>query len=137
MGMLKPALIKDADIRRIAGDAGKIKYGYFDKLSKKETGEYFLSGWALLPARKEPADAILLTYKDGEGREILFNIILARIQRHDVVKVYQKDFYLNSGWNKLLSEADIPKPAVEFSAWAFDAESGKAYKLEGRHSLPS
>lgn len=136
LGMLKPPLIKDPDIRNIDGGAGKeIICGYFDGFSRSGTGEYFVSGWAVLPERKEQADAVILTYDDGDGREILFNIILERVERLDVVQHYQKDFYLNSGWNKKISEADIPKQAVRFNAWAFDTESGKAFKLRGSHSL--
>ncbi|NEO55551.1 MAG: hypothetical protein F6K54_22250 [Okeania sp. SIO3B5] len=78
LGMLKPNLvtsnnieaIASADWKSIATKKQKDKnYGSLDGIIPLNSW-YFVNGWAFLPDRNEPADAIILTYKkEGRGKK--------------------------------------------------------------------
>ncbi|NES77394.1 MULTISPECIES: hypothetical protein [unclassified Okeania] len=71
LGMLKPNLVASNNIEAIAAEKSPDQtYGSLDGIIPLNSW-YFVNGWAFLPERNEPADAIILTYKNQaveEGR---------------------------------------------------------------------
>ncbi len=53
----------------------------------------------------------------------------------DVVEVSGKRQYLQSGLSKSFSWDLIPQDAVIISAWSYDSNIGRAYKLTVEHQI--
>ena len=72
LGYLRPNLIASNRMLDIAGtDAYNAHdYGVFASLQRGD--RYIASGWATLPERREPPDAILLAYDNVDGHPIVF-----------------------------------------------------------------
>ncbi|MDY7002798.1 MAG: hypothetical protein SWX82_02160 [Cyanobacteriota bacterium] len=190
LGMLKPNLVTSNNIEAIASADWKSiatkkqedkTYGSLDGIIPLNSW-YFVNGWAFLPQRNEPADAIILTYKyraveEGrrnkeEGRSkkekgirkkwietqtqtnykdrvdsgvlnlkekdnwIIFDVLMsAQTQRKNLVQLFNNPAYLNAGWEQTISGKLLPKGKLKIAAWAFDARSGKAYKLDTNHPI--
>ncbi|NEP45607.1 MAG: hypothetical protein F6K35_42905 [Okeania sp. SIO2H7] len=132
IGLLKPDLLKEPNLEKIAASTSDDpKYGAFDGIQKLDNGLYLANGWAILPHRKEPADGVVLTYEDWQGKPIIFDLFLPpRTPRKAVAKMLNNPAYLNSGWYGAFSNSFLPAEEVlKISAWAYDAKNGKAYKL--------
>ncbi|XWK90414.1 MAG: hypothetical protein U7127_10300 [Phormidium sp.] len=108
-------------------------YGWFEQLNKVEKNNYSAGGWAILPEKKEPADAVILTYEKSQGEDIIFAVFDNRVERPDVAKAVKTRAYLMSGWHKTFPASRLPKGLVKINAWAFDTEKAKAYKVGGTH----
>ncbi|WP_237396664.1 chloride channel protein [Okeania sp. KiyG1] len=201
LGMLKPNLVTSNNIKAIANKKQKDKnYGSLDGIIPLNSW-YFVNGWAFLPDRNEPADAIILTYKkegrrkkeegirnkrmgtqtptNEEGRRnkeeggkkkeegirkkwmgtqtptnykhpvddgvlnskekddwIIFDVLMsAQTPRENLVQLFNNPAYLNAGWEQTISGKLLPKGKLKIAAWAFDAKSGKAYKLDTNHQI--
>ncbi|MFB2834730.1 hypothetical protein [Floridanema evergladense] len=106
-------------------------YGWFDQVKKVDKNNYSAGGWAVLPEKKEPADAVILTYEKTPGEDIIFAVFDNRVERPDVVKAMKTTNYLISGWQKTFAANRLPKGVVKIKAWAFDTEKVKAYKVGG------
>ncbi len=120
---------------RVAVDS--VAYGTFDELTMASNGEEFVaSGRAVLPHRNEPADAVLLTYRDRGGAWAIFAISHTEIIENRSIEILRRGVSAQSSWRKTFSPSELPVGADEVCAWAFDAETGKAYKLTGTHSVP-
>lgn len=132
IGLLKPGLVMDRNIEKIASSTSdKPKYGSFDGIKKLDNGLYLANGWAILPHRKEPADGIVLTYEDWLGKPIIFDLFLpSGTSREAVAKMLNNPAYLESGWYGKFTNSLLPgEEVLKISAWAYDAKNGKAYKL--------
>ncbi|NJL57469.1 hypothetical protein HC928_21810 [bacterium] len=141
MGYIHPPLVKSPQIADIAaGDRNSDRSdnrsdnGYFDLLEPLGDRQYRVWGWAILAHRRQLADAVLLTYKNANDEEIIFQTIYQRVERADVAKAVG-EIYLESGWEGAFSLDTLPASAVEVGAWAFDATSGRAYPLIGSHAI--
>ncbi len=136
---INPALIKSSNIKEIEGIPqlmpDRYGYGWFDNLQKERENTFNAMGWSRLPYKEEPADAVILTYENRQGEDIIFALSDSRTERQDVANVTKKQAYSMSGWQKVFSADSLPKSNLKISAWAFDAERGKAYKLNGLHIL--
>ncbi|KYC39088.1 hypothetical protein WA1_34450 [Scytonema hofmannii PCC 7110] len=138
LGFFRPSLIKN----RIIEDAKTNKeeaqdnYGWFDNLTKIKQDVYVASGWAILPHRGEPADSVILTYKDVNGKSNIFAIVdNMGIKRSDVAKVLHNGAFKHSGWQTSFSSGELPTGSTQLNAWAFDAYTGNIYKLNGTSTL--
>ncbi len=109
-------------------------YGWFDQVSQVKD-LYVAGGWARLPEKKQPADAVLLTYEKEKGYDIIFAISDARVERPDVVNATKNQVYLMAGWQKSFSASKLPKGLVNIKAWAFDTETGTAFPLRGSQQI--
>lgn len=138
VGFLNPKLAKSNRVEDIADVVqANSDNGWFDSLSKVDNGLYGASGWAILPYRGEPADAVLLAYENTQTNSIMFKIASVGAKRKDVAKVLKNNAYRNSGWQTTFSKTEIPtKNHLKINAWALDATSGRAYQLNGSHSTP-
>ena len=102
--------------------------GWWDGLAVGSDGRNTAWGWAALPARNRPADAVLLAYANQEGNWIAFALSDAVLDRPDVVQVLGSADQLWSGWRVIFSDETFPKGA-KISAWAVDAKESKLYRL--------
>jgi len=135
MGFLRPGLVKSRSMRDFAGDgkAGSSP-GSFDRLLRNGGG-FVASGRAALPYRREPPDAVLLTYKTETGEAVLFSIAEMNYKGDILKRILARDADYAFRWQKTFSKESLPPDAVGVSAWAFDADTGKAYELDGEHTL--
>jgi len=134
---LRPALIESNKIEEIAGDpqVDADSCGAFETLSSEDSATFNASGWASLPGRNAPADAILLVYQREEEPPVMF--ALAQVRLDDSFFAGWTPWPPASSWRwqKSFSGARFPDLPVILSAWAFDATTGKAYRLDGTHVI--
>jgi hypothetical protein len=133
LGFLKPGLLTTNKIGEIAKINNETNYGYFDTYELVEANTYLVRGWAILPERKEPADGVILTYENSQGEGIIFKLINQRFPRQEIAEHLQNAAYLNSGWQTEISAKELPSGTIKLNAWSFDANTGKAYKLNQTH----
>jgi hypothetical protein len=137
LGFLRPALIKSSRVQdiAIAGGQNAGSYGSLDSVVQTGADVYAASGWAVWRPRGKPADAILLTYDKAEGDSVIFALtdtgeerdVIARIFRRSPPSAY-------AAWHKSFSLKELPANPV-INAWAFDARTGRAVKLDGRQII--
>lgn len=135
-GCLPPEMARGSGVREFAGesDSSPGNSGTFEGLVKE--GElYTATGRATLERRREAPDAVLLAYEDDNGEPVAF----ALAELEDAAEVLGRFPRLIArselSWRKSFPAGSLPAPAVSLSAWAFDAETGRAYKLRGTHRL--
>lgn len=136
LGYLKPSLVTSNLIQNISKEnlLGLV-YGSFDRLERDEDGNYIASGWSVLPKDNRPAHAVILAYQTKDNVSRAFALVKPDGARKDVVKMSHKRQYLQSGWMKFLSSDLIPQDAVSISAWSYDSNLGRAYKLNTEHQI--
>jgi hypothetical protein len=133
LGYLRPSLIKSRDVTALAGGATPAPgYGSFDLL-RQEQGVLFATGRAMLPYRREPADAVLLTYKNDQNQPMFFAMAEMNNKGDLMRRMLNKGPDYAPSWQLSFSLSDLPPGATEISAWAFDANNGRAFILEGTH----
>ena len=90
---------------------------------------FFLSGWALAPSRREPADCVVFTCEGAGVEPQIFALMDVRLVRMDlVVKFHDKKYFL-AGWQKNCPLADLPKGALTVQAWSYDLASDRLTPL--------
>lgn len=132
---LRPALIESNRIEDIAGDraAGAESCGVFETLASIDGKNFEASGWASLPGRNAPADAVLLAYRTDEEQPVIFALAHVRLDDSFFAGWQARPPALRWRWEKSFSSNRFPALPVTLSAWAFDAATGKAYRLDGTH----
>jgi hypothetical protein len=142
MKFLNPKLTKSNRVEDIADRVqpnSNGDNGWFDGLNKVDADNelYAASGWAILPDKEEPADAVILAYENNQTHSIMFKMAYVEVKRKDVAKVLKNNSYRYSGWQTTFAKTDIPaKNSLKINAWALDASTGRTYKLQGSHSIP-
>ena len=120
MGYLRPRLVKTKFINELEGEkSGVWDFGTLDQLVPLNDTIFTAFGSALMPENKETADAILFTYRDTLGRDVLF-----AFYNGDSMSFHKTFFYFSH----------YPRP-TEISAWAFDGEKREAYRLKQKHRI--
>ncbi len=104
--------------------------GVFEALMDDGHGRHIASGWAILPERKESADAVILAYDDINGEEIAFAIAEVGDKRKRIGSALNDPAYKRSGWKKEFQKELLPCNAKNISAWVFDTSTYKAFKLQ-------
>jgi hypothetical protein len=126
MGYLRPPLVKDSHMRALAASES-CAGGSFKLLSAG--GGYVAAGEARLPRRGgEPADAVLLA--SGTNAEDQRAFALAEVGALGLRN--------DASWSKTFPPGTFTaNPLINYTAWAFDAEEGKAYRLcEAQSEVP-
>ena len=140
LGFLRPGLIKSSSVEDLeaAGGQPPSSYGSFEALVSTGDGMYVASGWALLPDRGEPADAVLLAYDDSQNSATVFALAEVEPVAGLLTKVFKgaARSALRTRWQRSLAPGELPpgRP-LKVTAWAFDAETGKAFRLDGAHVI--
>jgi hypothetical protein len=137
LGLLRPGLVKGNRVEDIAApqDPGSSEQGAFESLSRAHDGSYIASGWAKLPDRGEPADAVLLAYAEDDNSPIIFAIVPVNTERDIISTLFRRGSYGDSHWSRYFSPGGLNLDRTKLTAWGFDAYSGKAYKLNGEHTF--
>ncbi len=119
MGYLRPPLVRDGRVSALAA-RGTCADGNL-KLSPAEGGALIAEGTARVPRRGgEPADAVVLARGPTDEEQTAFALA-------EVGAGGARD---DPRWRRTFSPAASPAaPGMAVTAWAFDAEEGKAYRL--------
>jgi hypothetical protein len=135
LGYLRPRLIDGKSVEEIAMTNRDMRpAGAFEDLVKTPDGRFIASGWAALSEGEEPAHAVLLTYRDGTRGSRVFAIVSMVSVPDGLVPALRQPAYDRSRWQHTFAHTDIPtSDTTNVDAWAFDTESGKAFKLTGSH----
>jgi hypothetical protein len=111
------------------------KYGWFDQIIPQPDEQFKAEGWAVIPKKRQPADVVLLTYRNTKGKDVIFTIARVNNAREDVVKVRNNPGYKLSGWDATFSRDKLPRRDLELRAWAYDVQIQKIYPLGNAHLL--
>jgi len=135
LGFLRPGLINSRRIEDLADNStitASGSYGSFEDLSMTENAVFVAAGWARLPDHEEAADTVLLTYQQGESAAMIFALAEMRIEQRSFAGLLEQSTSSEWRWQISFPLSRVPvAPPVSLSAWAFDATTGKAYKLNG------
>ena len=129
-GILNPRLIQSARVHQIEGPMPVGPSGVLER-AERQGDQVAVTGWAFLPDRQEPADAVLLCGDTGDGEPVIFAVTCAKWQRKDLVDTMGSAEFLASGWRCQFPTSILPLKTVRINAWAFDAEKNRAFRLQG------
>ncbi len=79
-----------------------------------------MSGWAVLPEKQKPADAVYLSYGDQNQ---LITVGKVNQNRSDVAEVLSVFEYSQSGWFIRVPTTVLPLGNTVLKVWAYDAET--------------
>jgi hypothetical protein len=135
LGYLRPSLIDEKSVEEIAmSNQDARPAGAFEDLAKTPDGRFIASGWAVLPEGREPAHAVLLTYRDDTRRSSVFAIASMAGVPDGFVRALRQPAYGRTRWHHTFAQTDMPTDdPTQVDAWALDTESGEAFKLTGSH----
>jgi hypothetical protein len=133
IGYLRPRLIDGKNVEEIAKSSQTIlPAGAFENLRKTPEGRFIAQGWAVLRNGREPAHAVLLTYRDATQVPRVFAIAQMTVIPRWLMGVPRQSVGKRGRWQHTFARTDMPTNApTHIDAWAFDAESGTAFKLTG------
>lgn len=136
LGFLRPGVVTSRRIQDYEGTGAQEsdRFGSFQSLTSIDNDVYVASGTAFLPHRDEPADAVLLAYETVDG-SIIFALADLETERDFVSAILGRGTYGDAVWRRTFSIRELPADIVELTAWAFDANTGKAYRLNGTHVI--
>ncbi|MDX1976075.1 MAG: hypothetical protein SFT94_00225 [Pseudanabaenaceae cyanobacterium bins.68] len=106
-------------------------HGQVEQWQQISDRTYKVSGWAVLPHRHRPADALFLTYTNSQGEHILFDLISPKLPRPDIAQAIGSA-YLKCGWEKLIH---LPHRSGQISAWSYDTEQLRFYLIANGQTL--
>jgi hypothetical protein len=134
-GYLRPSLIEAQSVEEIAMSSQHTwSAGAFENLHKRPDGRFIAQGWAVIRGGREPAHAVLLTYRDATQRPRVFAIAAMGGITDSLVRALRQPAYKRTQWQYTFAQTDMPtNDLTHVDAWAFDTESGKAFKLAGSH----
>jgi len=132
LGFLRPKLITSKRLKDFAEDSNghERDNGAFEELQKSGERKYAASGWAVLANQPGMPDAIILAYDTGDGDEIAFHLtypVRGGSSAHPGTEI--------GSWETSFSADQLPSAPVSITAWAFDVNSGKAFRLSGRFKI--
>jgi hypothetical protein len=134
LGFLRPRLVKSKRVQDFEG--AKVGADGYGSLDHGETfGKmYLVSGIATLPYRREAADAVILAYEKPNGDCVVFALTHPKIGPGD--PPFAGDGGRNfQRWEQSFSGDQLPFRPAKITAWAFDANSAKAFRLDGSYVI--
>ncbi|MCA1633622.1 MAG: hypothetical protein LC802_07870 [Acidobacteria bacterium] len=133
LGFWRPGLLRSNRVEEFAAfDASASgDYGSFDILDR-EGESYRASGRASLPHRREPPDAVLLAYEIAGGGHVAFARAELKNRGYIFVRFWDQGTRQDPSWEKSFSASELPTGAAGLTAWAFDAETGRAFNSKAR-----
>lgn len=136
LDFLSPRLIQSVRVLDIEGNTNQTpsSYGLFESLNQDNHDIFTASGWAVLPGTSEPADAVLLAF-ESENESMVFTMTVTKLFGHFNLDSLNQSKDLYSRWQKTFSRSALPDAPMRITAWAFDASTGKAYRLNGEHMI--
>jgi hypothetical protein len=138
-GLLRPPLMTTADVSSIEHPGGDAPAGStcgdLELVLREAGGITRVEGWATLPWRRRPADAVLLAVEGPDGRSTMFATARVGEARPDIAARLQSDRVERSGWTRLLPPLEVPSAGSDITAWAYDVSSNTACRLAGRKKI--
>jgi hypothetical protein len=137
MHLLRTPLVRTCEIAKLRhGETDEqVAAGWYDSLTIGPDGLRTACGWAALPARHRPADAVVLAYANERGEWIAFALSDAALSRPDVARTLRSSEQLWSGWRVAFASGAVPANAP-ISAWGLDAKEAKLYRLRDARANP-
>jgi hypothetical protein len=134
LGFLRPGLITTLRVQDFAAivSSKPVDYGSWDQFRRTDNDFYFASGKATLPYRGEAADEIILAYQTNGSDSHVFRITVPQ----GTYAGFWRRQSQSGQWQVSFPAADLPDQPVTLTAWAFDANSGKAFRLNGSFEVP-
>lgn len=124
LGFLRPRLVKSKRVQDFEGaKAGTDGYGSLDH-GETSGKMYVVSGTATLPYRREAADGVILAYEKPNGDCIVFAFTHPKLGGRNFPR-----------WEQSFSGEQLPFRPAKVTAWAFDANSAKAFRLDGSYLI--
>ena len=138
-GLLRPRLAVSADVPAAPTTGGAPgtatrSCGTLETGLRNPDGLLELEGWAVLPWRERPADAVLLAFEDMAGHARMFAVAPVWLTRPDVSSTLGSR-YRRAGWLRKLAPEEVPPDAKTVVAFAYDVDEDKACQLESRFDL--
>lgn len=127
-GLLRPPLADATILANFKTTEPLTQHGAVETLTTDAEGKLSLSGWAILPERTRPADAVVLTYEAEPGVTTILQVIQVSERRPDVAAKLGRPYRL-SGWSTLVEATLVPADLSSLKAWAFDSRSHSAYEI--------
>jgi hypothetical protein len=127
LGLMRPSLVRTKHLNQLGfSAAGR---GEMRPVERTTYG-YAASGFATLD-QKRPPDAIILAYDAGDNDPIAFAISYP-LKRpasifHGVAPA--------GAWLVRFTREQLPQSPVTITAWAFDATTGRAFRLSGESQI--
>ncbi len=137
LDFLSPRLMRSVRVQDIEGNTNHTpsSYGSIERLNQDNQDTFTASGWAVLPGTNEPADAVLLAFESENESKVFAMTGTKLLGDSDLNFLKQsKDLY-SPRWQKTFSRSALPDAPMRITAWAFDASTGKAYRLNGEHVI--
>jgi hypothetical protein len=138
LDFLRPGLIKSNRIEDIANADTRAASsdGRFETLSRTGDSVLVAAGWASLPGRGQPADIVLLSYQKEQAAPVIFALAEMSFAQPSFTASLVKARAADWRWQKSFPLHRVPvAPPFSVSAWAFDATTGKAYKIDGSYLI--
>ncbi len=134
LGFLRPALIKTSRVEEFATSPNSkpTDYGSWDRFTWMDQNQFRASGRLTFPYHRDLADAILLAYKTADSDTVMFRIVRPQ-ERPAGLWGYDTQA---GQWEVSFSAGELPAQPVTLSAWGFDADTGKAFRLKGSFEVP-
>ena len=134
LGFMRPRLVRSKRIQDFESDkAGVDDYGSLDH-GETSGQKYIVSGIAILPYRREAADAVILAYEKPNGDCIVFAVTHPKPGAADG-PIVGKDGRSFQRWEQSFSGDQLPFRPAKLTAWAFDANSARAFRLSGSYVI--
>ena len=107
--------------------------GYIDDVAVHD-GRLSVRGWAYLRARQEAADAVIIIALPSSGPARILSVAFPSQERPDVAAAVGNPNAGATGWAGEIP-GSLPETGTLISAFAYDANTGKAYSLSGGRTL--
>ena len=135
LGLLRPPLVRRRNARELAFSdvSASATDNSFGEVAQTANSEYVASGRAILPETGQPPDAVLLAYDDGKGEDIICAVAFPKTERR--LRDALSGRAVDASWRGTFDKRKLPAGQLRLSAWGFDAETGKAYRLTGEHTI--
>lgn len=133
LGYLRPGPLRSRSIREIAGGPAPDprRYGEIQQAGEPGEGQIGMSGWSILPDGNRAADAVLLTCDAAGGDPVIFGLAVVDRPPTGEAAAGPAAGYRQAGWFKVFDTARLPAGPRVLRAWAFDAEAGRAWPMQG------
>jgi len=130
LGFMRPRLVRSKRVQDFQSDTVGADYGSLDhgEISGKN---YLVSGFASLPYRREAADAVILAYENPNGDCIVFALTHPKLEAKNTGREGRN----LQGWEQRVSGDQLPFRPAKLTAWAFDANTAKAFRLSGSYVI--
>jgi len=115
-------------------DTGNFSVGKVDSVETPSRGLLTLEGWARLPDRGSPPDALVFSYQNRDGTEQPFDYTTKPFETPTMEEStgHARRSEAPRGaapWKYALPMTMLPSSATAIGVWAYDAGTGRLYRL--------